>query len=444
MKGLRKYSFKGGVHPQERKTPTESEPIQDLPLPKTVVVPLHQHTGAPAEPLVEVGQQVRVGTKLGEARGFISANIHSTISGQVKEIAPYPHPTRGYVLSVVIEGDGEDSWEKFDQPPDLLSLDSGETIGLVREAGVVGLGGAEFPTSVKLSPPPEKPFHTVVLNGAECEPCLTSDHRLMLEHPQEILSGGKMIQRVLNAKRGYVAIEENKPDAVRLMDRLVKGEAGWEIALLKTKYPQGAEKQLIKAVAGKEVPPGGLPMDVGVYVQNVGTAFAIYQAVKLGRPLVERVTTVTGAVREPKNLRVRIGTPFSELIAFCGGYLDSPGKLIMGGPMMGIAQFTDEVPVVKGTSGIVVQRGAEVDILPPQPCIRCASCADTCPMRLLPTSVAAFVENDRLDLAEEYGVLDCIECGCCGYVCPAKINLVHLFKFAKSEIATRKRKADRK
>ncbi len=437
---MKRYSFRGGIHPAERKTPTESKPIEDLPLPKRAIIPLHQHTGAPAEPLVEVGQLVRVGTKLGEAKGFVSANIHSTICGEVKEIAPHPHPSRGYVDSVVVEGQGEDVWEDLQERPDPLSLDAKEIVALVREAGIVGLGGAEFPTSVKLSPPPEKPFHTIILNGAECEPCLTSDHRMLLEQAEEIIQGGKIIQRALNCERGYIAIEENKPDAVELVDGLLKKERGWELAVLRTKYPQGAEKQLIKAVAGREVPPEGLPMDVGVYVQNVGTACAIYQAVKLGRPLVERVTTVTGAVREPKNLRVRIGTPFSELIQSCGGYLDTAGKIIMGGPMMGIAQYTDQVPVVKGTSGIVVQRGRELDLLSPQPCIRCASCADTCPMRLIPTSIASFVENDRLDLAEDYGVLDCIECGCCGYVCPAKINLVHLFKFAKAEILARKRK----
>ncbi len=440
MKAPRKYTFRGGIHPPEGKTPTERKPIERLPLPKSVVIPLHQHTGAPAEPLVEVGQKVKAGTKIGEGKGFISANIHATISGEVKDIAPYPHPSRGYVLSVAIEGDGEDLWENLEERPDPLSLDPGDIVALVREAGIVGLGGAEFPTSVKLSPPPEKPFHTVILNGAECEPCLTSDHRLMLEYPGEMIFGGRIVQRALSCEKGYIAIEENKPDAVELMRDLLKGDAGWEVALLTTKYPQGAEKQLIKAVTGKEVPPGGLPMDVGVYVQNVGTALAIYEAVKLGKPLVERVTTVTGAVEEAKNLKVRIGTPFSELIEFCGGYLGNPGKLLMGGPMMGIAQYTAEVPVVKGTSGIVVQRREEIDLFPPQPCIRCAACADTCPMRLLPTSIAAFVENRRFGLAEDYGVLDCIECGCCGYVCPAKINLVHLFKFAKAEITAKKRK----
>lgn len=440
---MRRYTFRGGVHPPEAKRSTEEKPIEELPLPKRVVIPLHQHTGAPAEPLVEAGQPVRVGTKIGEAKGFISASIHATVAGEVKEIAPYPHPTRGWVKSVVIEG-GEDVWEGVKGNDNPLGLDPKEITGLVREAGIVGLGGAEFPTSVKLSPPPEKSFHTVILNGAECEPCLTADHQLMLEHPQEIVFGGKIIQRALGCEAGYIAIEENKPDAVELMGRLLKEERGWEVALLKTKYPQGAEKQLIKAVTDREVPPGGLPMDVGVYVQNVGTAFAIFQAIRHGRPLVERVATVTGAVVEPKNLRVRIGTSFSELIGFCGGYIGEPGKLIMGGPMMGVAQYTDEVPVVKGTSGIVVQSREAVDLLQPGPCIKCATCVDTCPMKLLPTTIAAFVENDRLDLAEDYGVLDCIECGCCGYVCPAKINLVHLFKFAKAEIMAKSRKGQGK
>jgi electron transport complex protein RnfC len=426
---MRKFTFKHGVHPPESKK-TEKERIVKAPVPDEVVIPFSQHTGAPAKPIVKVGEEVKLGTKIGEAQGFISANIHSSVSGVVKKIEEKPHPVGGYSLSCVIENNGKEELDNSIKERDYQSLEPEELINIIKDMGIVGLGGAAFPTNVKLSPPKGKSFDTVVLNGAECEPYLTCDHRLMLEKPANILKGGKIIKKILGAKRGIIAVEENKPDAISVMEKLV-GKYGFELCVLKTKYPQGAEKQLIKALTGREIPSGGLPMDVGVYVQNVGTSLAIYEALRFGKPLFERIITVTGDVKSPKNLRVRIGTSFKELIDFCEGYSGEPKKLIMGGPMMGIAQYTDTVPVVKGTSGIYVQNLKNLNIVPESPCIRCGRCVDACPMGLVPCQIADFIDKKKFDEAKFLGVLDCIECGGCSYVCPAGRNLVHKFKYAK-------------
>ena len=294
---------------------------------------------------------------------------------------------------------------------------------------------------MKLSPPDGKDIDTVILNGAECEPYLTADHRLMLEYPDEILAGFEVIKNVVGAGRAFIGIERNKPDAIRLLTEKVVGRDALEVAPLKVKYPQGAEKQLIKAITGREVPCGGLPMDVGCLVQNVGTALAIFEALKLGRPLVSRVLTLSGSeARNPGNFRVRIGTPFSHIIAYAGGVGEDCRKIIMGGPMMGIAQSTDEVPVVKGTSGILLLGEAEVLRDEPGPCLRCGRCVDHCPMRLVPNEIAKLVEKGKLDLAEDYGVFDCMECGVCAFVCPSKIRHVHLMKQGKAEILAMRRK----
>lgn len=426
---MRKLTFSGGIHPPEFKSLTAGIPITEAPAPKIAIIPLSQHTGAPAKPVVKVGDAVKVGTKIGEAQGFISANIHATISGVVKKIDLYSHPVLGEAQAVFIESDGKDEWETHTEERNYKDLSTDELIAIVREAGIVGLGGAAFPTSVKLSPPKGKTIDTVILNGAECEPYLTADHRLMLERAAEIIEGGRIILKILGARKGYIAIEENKPDAISKMSKF----KDFELCVMRTKYPQGAEKQLIKAITGREVPSGGLPFDVGAYVQNVGTAFAIYEAVKFGKPLVARVVTVTGAVKKPKNLRVRIGTIFHDLIESCGGSLNA-AKIIMGGPMMGIAQPTDEVPVIKGTSGILVQSEQEVETAVEAPCIRCGRCVKICPMNLVPVQIADYVERKRFNEAKELGVLDCIECGSCAYVCPARRTLVHLFKYAKEEL----------
>ena len=434
---LKRVTFHGGVRVPEHKELTEDKPIEVLPEPELAIIPLSQHTGKFANPTVKPGDRVRIGTKIGELQGFISANVHSSIAGKVVKIDEHPHPVGTTVPAVFIENDGSGETEEF-TPKDWEALSPQEIIETIKEAGIVGLGGAAFPTHVKLSPPPEKRFHSMILNGAECEPYLTIDYRLMVEHTREILEGGAIIRKALGAKTAYIGIEDNKPEAIEQMMKLAP-EYDFEVVVLRTKYPQGSEKQLIKAITGKEVPSGGLPMDVGVYVQNVGTAYAIYEVFSKGKPLYERGVTVTGKVKEPKNLLVRIGTPVKKLIEAAGGYSEPPGKLIIGGPMMGISQYTEDIPVVKGTTGIVVQSAAEVTLPLDLPCIRCGFCVDVCPMGLVPTLVADYVRVNDIDAAEEWGIMDCMECGSCAYVCPAKRNLVHYIKLGKTIIMKRRK-----
>jgi len=426
--------FSGGVHPPEEKH-TEKTSIEAMPLPKRVYIPFSQHTGKPARPLVEKGAEVKVGTKIGEADGFISSPVHSSISGKVVDIKRHPHPVVGESLCCIIESDNQDEWEQgVKVKQNYESLTREELLQIIKDAGIVGLGGAAFPTYVKLSPPKEKKIDTLIINGCECEPMLTADHRLILEYPMGIIEGARIFQRILDAPRLIFAVEDNKLDAAQILKK-----EGVEVVILKTKYPQGAEKQLIKAVLNREVPRGGLPMDVGCVVQNVGTAYAAFQAAKYRKPLIDRVVTVTGdGVKEPKNLLVRIGTRAIDVINHCGGYTNPPKKIIFGGPMMGIAQFSEEVPVIKGTSGIIVWTSSPT--FQEGPCVRCASCIDVCPMGLMPTEIYKFVQNRNFQEAEKFGALDCIECGCCAFSCPAKIPLVHYIKFGKAEIRRLKQK----
>lgn len=437
-----KKTFPGGSHPSTNKRRTQASPVQDMPLPQKVVIPLNQHTGAPAEPTVAVGDEVKTGQKIGEAQGYVSVPVHASISGQVKAIEPHLHPLGGKLPAIIIESDGQDTWiDGARENKEELPSDPKVLAEAIREAGIVGLGGAAFPTHVKLLPPEDKPIDTFILNGAECEPYLTADHRLMVENTDEIVAGAKIILRVLNCSRGIIGIEVNKPDALAAMRERVREESNFEVTALQVKYPQGAEKQLIWAITKREVPSGGLPMDVGCVVQNVGTAKAIHEAIAGGTPLIQRVVTVTGPiVKEPQNLRVRIGTLFSELIQRCGGTTEEPGKLIMGGPMMGLAQVSDQVPVIKGTSGVLILPPDQSEIPESLPCISCARCVDTCPMKLVPTDLGKLIQHSRFKDAEKQGVLDCMECGTCSYVCPSKINLVHLFKFAKAKILAERRK----
>ncbi len=436
---MRKKTFKGGVHPPARKELTAKSPIAAMPLPEEVVLPLSQHLGAPAKPLVQPNDRVKTGQKIAEAGGFVSVPLHSTISGTVKEIGEFPHPTLGLSLGIKIEGDGEDEWDEgIMERANYSGLNPEELREIIKEAGIAGMGGAAFPTHVKLSPPQEKPIDTFILNGAECEPFLTADQRLMLENGEGILEGMKLIMKALGCKKGFIGIECNKPEAIKNLQRL-SSAYGYEVVPLKVKYPQGGEKQLIKAITGREVPLGGLPMDVGCVVHNVGTAYAVYEAVAKGKPLIERVVTVTGTiVKNPKNLRTRIGTTFAQLIEECGGTTEKVGKLINGGPMMGIAVETDQVPVIKGTSGVLVLSQKEVSYSQPRPCIYCGRCVDICPMGLMPNVIGNLAEKERFTETKDYGVLDCIECGSCSYVCPAKRNLVHLFKYAKAKLAQMK------
>jgi electron transport complex protein RnfC len=433
-------TFRGGVHPREDKEATEHKAVEVLPLPARVFIPLSQHTGAPSKAVVVKGSPVKTGTLIGEPAGRISAATHASVSGTVADVADLPHPLTGRRgPTVIIDSDGNDTPDDAIKERDYSGFTTEQIVETLRLSGVVGLGGAAFPTYFKLTPPKEKPIDTLLINGCECEPFLTADHRLMLEQPVDIVEGVAIMARVLNVKNVIVVIEDNKPDAVKTM-AAATASSGFTVRKLKTKYPQGAEKQLIKACLRREVPSGGLPMDVGCVVQNVGTALAVRDALRLNRPLYERVTTVTGpGIGEPKNLRVRVGTPVKNLIEFCGGYATEVGKFIMGGPMMGIAVSTDEVPVVKGTSGVLVLDRAAT-VFEEHDCIRCGRCIEVCPMGLAPLRLNNLIRRGELEAAKAEHVKDCIECGCCAYACPAKIRLVHQFKYAKSEITAMERK----
>ena len=434
-------TFKGGIHPPDNKHWTSHKAIEDCPLPDELVVPLSQHIGAPSVACVEVGQHVAKGQEIGSAKGFVSVPVHASTSGEVVAIENRPHPFGTSLPAVVIKPDGEDSWSSNLQFTDPGSLTSDELIEKVRQAGVVGMGGAAFPAHVKMSPPPEKPIHTLLFNGVECEPYLTSDHRMMLEESERVLQGVALLQYVYGAERVVIGIEANKPDAIALMKKQC-AYAPVEILPLQVKYPQGAEKQLIFAATGREVPSGGLPMDVGVAVHNVSTAAAVTDAVMLGRPLIERVCTVTGpAIKEPKNLRIRIGMPLSHLVEVCGGLVEEPGKIILGGPMMGFTQVGFDVPVIRGSSGLLLLREEDIANSPEGPCIRCARCVQACPMNLMPTTIAAYARRDLVVETEEYCAMDCIECGSCSYVCPASIPLVQLIRHGKAAVLAKKRNA---
>jgi electron transport complex protein RnfC len=438
-------TFPRGVHVPHNKQLTQNKPVKNAEEPGVVVIPMSQHIGAPCEPQVKAGDSVKVGQTIGSNEAFVSAPIHASVSGKVVAIEPRLHPSAGReVLSVVIESDGQGELHESVKPRGSLeSLSPEEIRRLIREGGLVGLGGAGFPTAVKVTPPKDKKIDVFLLNGAECEPYLTADHRLMLERPEDVLFGMKALMKAVGVERGYICIEDNKPDAIQAMKAVTKGETSVQVLALRTKYPQGAEKQLIKAVLGREVPPPpGLPADVGVIVDNVGTAVALADIIKAGMPVVQRVVTVTGSViAEPSNILAKVGTPFKELIAQCGGFKANPYKVIMGGPMMGISQYSLEVPVVKGTSGILALSKEEVLSEEPSACIRCSRCVDACPISLLPYLLAGYSERGALDEAEKLNVTDCIECGCCGFICPSRRPLVQSIRLAKAEVLSRRRKA---
>lgn len=429
-------TFKGGIHPPDRKELTKDKPIGEARPPRTVAIPLSQHIGAPCKPVVTIGQEIKKGEMIGEPGGFVSAAVHSSVSGKVIAMGEFPNVMGRMVPSIVIENDGKEEWAILKDNPDYANLSSDELKEKIKAAGIVGLGGAAFPTIVKLSPPKEKPIDTVIINGAECEPYLTVDYRLMLEKPHEIIEGLKVLMKVFGINKGFVGIENNKPEALRAMGKAASETQDVEIVVhaLEVKYPQGAEKMLIKAITGREVPARGLPMDVGVVVQNVSTTFAIYEAVRYGKPLIERVVTVTGeGVRESKNLLVKIGTPISQLIEECGGLKDSTGKIIAGGPMMGFALSSLDMPVTKGTSGILVlPEDKVVHTEEFGPCIRCGRCIDVCPMGLMPSMLSIYSEKGFYEGSKEYNLWDCFECGSCAYVCPSKRPIVQFIRLAKS------------
>lgn len=431
----------GGVHPEENKLSAGS-PIREAHLPKQAVFSMFQHIGAPANPVVKKGDVVKVGTLLGEAGGFVSAPIYSSVSGKVNKVDVVLDASGLRRMAVVVDVEGDEWEEGIDRSTDLVKLadrpdlDSKTIVDKIKAAGIVGMGGATFPTHVKLCPPPGKVAECVIVNAVECEPYLTADHRLMLEHPDEILVGLQLVMKAVNVNKGYIGIERNKPDAIELMTEKAKQYPEIEVVPLKVKYPQGGEKQLIDAVIGRQVPaPPALPIDTGAIVQNVGTIFAIYQAVMKNKPLIDRIITVTGkSLSKPSNLLARLGTPFSQLIDECGGLPEDTGKIIGGGPMMGKALLSIDVPMTKGSSGLLIMKEDEAKRAEAEPCIRCAKCVGACPMGLEPYLLSKVSELRDWDAAEQDDITSCIECGSCQFTCPSHRPLLDYIRLGKSTV----------
>ncbi len=427
----------GGVHPPENKLSADKK-IEELPLPTSVFIPVAQHIGAPATPVVNKGDEVKVGQIIAKSSSFVSTNIHSSVSGKVKKV-DFAADSSGYPKQgIFIDMVGDEWIEDIDRSEDLkekFDLDGQQIIQKIQDAGIVGLGGATFPTHVKLVPPKGMKANVLLINGVECEPYLTSDHRLMLEKGDEILVGTRLLMKALNVEKAVIGIENNKPDAIQLLTEKSKKYNGISVETLKVKYPQGGEKQLIKAVTGKEVPSGGLPIAVGAVVSNVGTAFAVYEAIQKNKPLFERVVTVTGkGVSKPGNFKVRIGTPTTELVEAAGGLPENTGKIISGGPMMGKAVASLNIPVTKGTSGILLMPEKESKREEYIECIRCSRCVSVCPMGLEPYLLMTLGEKQIFDRAEKERVLDCIECGSCSYTCPSNRPLLDYIRFGKAKV----------
>ncbi|MFO7941799.1 MAG: electron transport complex subunit RsxC [Bacillota bacterium] len=429
-------TFRGGVHPPEHKEATSSSAIETIPPPQRVVVPLVQHIGAPCEPTIvdettlSKGDRVDLGQQIGDSEAFVTAPVHASVSGEIAQITTARLSDGRNVKAIVIDSDGEDRISEGVTPASSLENLSPEEIkNVIREAGIVGMGGAAFPSHVKYSPPEGVVLDTIIINGCECEPFLTCDDRLMIEEAEEIVFGLEAIIKSTGAKRGVIGIENNKPQAIESMRSAVEG-TDFEVEVVKTKYPEGAERQLIRVITGREVPSGKLPLDIGVVVNNVATAAAIARAIKTGMPSIERVVTVAGDVVErPANLRVRIGTPIRELFEYCGGFTEAPSVLIAGGPMMGHAIADLDMPVVKSTCGILALSSSVVSYEEEEPCIRCGRCLDVCPVYMMPLMAAQYPDEKAL----EYNPLDCIECGACSYICPANQRLLERIRMAKQQ-----------
>ena len=433
-------SFGGGIHPSvDGKSLSSGSAVRKAPLLDRYTVVISESVGKPPKPVVKAGDEVKKYQLIAAADGFVSANLHAPTSGRVVGIVDVPGAMGTSVPAIQIESDGKD--EPCEPMPALewRSAPVGDLLKRITDGGIVGMGGAAFPTHVKLSPPPEKEVDMLILNGAECEPYLTADHRLMLEQPEAVLEGAAISARILGVKNIFLGVEVNKLDAIEALNKRA-GDFGVTVVGLKVQYPQGSEKQLIKAITGREVPTGGLPMDAHCVVQNVGTAAAIADAVLRGIPLVERITTITGeVVKNPGNWLLKLGTPVIKAIEFAGGVTEEPGKLIMGGPMMGFAQRSFDVTICKNSSGVLLLPVSRSIAYDSTGCIRCGRCVQVCPMNLLPCLLGNVIESERFDLAAQNHVMDCIECGSCAYVCPAHRPLVQHMRRAKAEIRKRKK-----
>ena len=428
-------TFRGGVHPQGSKSYTMEKAIEVMPVPQRLVIPVSQHIGAPGTPVVTVGEQVKKGQLIAHNDAFITSAVHASTSGKVVDIGVYPSSYKNESLAIVIESDGQDEWaEGLPLHRNWETMEIDKIHQIVRESGIVGLGGANFPSHIKVSYGPEKKIDTFILNGAECEPYLNGDYRVMVEYTDRLVAGVKIAMKSLNVTRGIVGIEDNKPEAIRLMKEALKG-TGVEVVAVPTKYPQGAERMLIKVLTEREIPSGKRHSDIGVVGMNVQTIYSVANAVINGVPLIERVVTVAGdAVAEPKNVLVRIGTSFKDVIDFCGGLSKTPEKIINGGPMMGYAQGSAEVPIVKGVSGILALTKDALAGGEEEACIRCGRCVEACPIGLVPSMLSVLGERGKYeDAVEKYGILSCIECGSCAYVCPAKRNIVQYIRYLKNQ-----------
>ena len=441
------WKFHGGVHPPFHKEDSNQLPIKDAGIPKQLILPIQQHIGSPAEPKVAVGDKVLKGQLIAEANAFISANIHAPTSGKISAIENFdlPHPSGLQGLSIIIDTDGKDNWgkNKYECYPDFEKIDTDVLLERIQEAGIVGLGGAVFPTSVKVAGATKKKnIDTLIINAAECEPYITCDDRLMREKSADIIAGIRILQHMINPEICLIGIEDNKPEAIQSMRQACKNINDIEVVAIPTIYPSGGEKQLIKILTGKEVPVNGLPLDIDILGQNIGTVYSIYNAVVNGEPLISRLITVTGnGVQHPQNFEVLNGTPFSYLAEQAGGYTKMADHLIMGGPMMGFALADDKVPVVKATNCALFtsttalrESNSEFSNQSTLPCIRCGKCMEACPVNLLPQQLYWHIRAKDLDKAEKHNLKDCIECGCCSYVCPSHIPLVDYYRFAKTEI----------
>lgn len=437
---MKALTFKGGLHPDDHKAETKNCAVTDLKASDIMVFPLSQHIGAPCEATVSVGQRVLAGEKIGDSQAFVSAPVHSSVSGTVVAIEPRLHPNGKKVMSVVIENDFlYEEHPTIYKREDISDLTKKEKLDIIREAGLVGLGGATFPTHIKLNPPEDKTIDCIVINGAECEPYLTSDYRVMMETPALIFKGIELIKDILGVSKCYIGIEMNKPEAIASMTHLAKSYPGTEIVPLKTKYPQGSEKHLIKAITGREVPGGKLPADVGVVVNNIDTCTSVYNALKYRRCVMTRIITVSGSgVKKPSNFRVRIGTSFKDILTAAECDFENTKKIIMGGPMMGMAQYSVDVPSIKGTSALLAFTEKELSQQKTVSCVKCGDCVGHCPMNLAPALLNLYAKSENFEMLNKLNIMDCIECGVCSYTCQCRNPITQNIKVAKAKIRANK------